>query len=312
MARRAGLEPPIPYTFLFPDRPEADEGAWQELVLDHLRLRERWQRDRVDDCDYVGPNAAASLRRDGVLFPPNGFLQERALEYARGGSVLTGIGGDSLFGYWSWLALAELLAGRRRPAPRDLTRLAKALLPKRVRLSPARRLARFITPPWLTAPAARQFVDAHARRLAATPIWWRNWVSFSAADPELVARRLSRDFIARHYDVRVQHPLVEAPIRAALARAGGRLGLGPRTAAMRAAFGEALPDAALGRESKADFSAAFWGPGSREFARRWDGTGVDTSLVEPEALRRDWLAPTPRYQGAMLLQAAWLAADRRP
>jgi asparagine synthase (glutamine-hydrolysing) len=180
-----------------------------------------------------------------------------------------------------------------------------------MRLSPARRLARFITPPWLTAPAAREFVEAHARNLAATPIWWRNWLPFSAADPELVARRLSRDFIAGHYDVRVQHPLLEAPILAALARAGGRLGLGPRTAAMRAAFGEALPDAALGRESKADFSAAFWGPASRAFARRWDGTGVDASLVAPEALRRDWLAPTPRYQGAMLIQAAWLAADRR-
>jgi hypothetical protein len=46
---------------------------------------------------------------------------------------------------------------------------------------------------------------------------------------------------------------------------------------------------------------------TREFARTWDGTGVDTDLVDPVALRENWLSPTPHAPSMTLLQQAWLS-----
>jgi asparagine synthase (glutamine-hydrolysing) len=52
-----------------------------------------------------------------------------------------------------------------------------------------------------------------------------------------------------------------------------------------------------------------WGPHSRAFAEAWEGSGLDTELVDPDALRRAW--PQAERDGRLLtvLQAAWLAAD---
>jgi asparagine synthase (glutamine-hydrolysing) len=109
----------------------------------------------------------------------------------------------------------------------------------------------------------------------------------------------------------VSHPLATPSFAAALARAGGGLGFGDRTAAMRELFGGLLPDALLARSSKATFGEVFWGDEARRFAERWDGRGVEADVVDAGALRRAWLAPTPDARGAMLLQAAWLEDDRR-
>jgi asparagine synthase (glutamine-hydrolysing) len=94
---------------------------------------------------------------------------------------------------------------------------------------------------------------------------------------------------------------------AALASAGGRLGFGDRTTAMRAIFAEALPDAVLSRPTKARYSEAFWGQRTREFAARWQGGGVDDELVDPAALKTEWLKANPHEDSAMLLHAAWLS-----
>jgi hypothetical protein len=63
----------------------------------------------------------------------------------------------------------------------------------------------------------------------------------------------------------------------------------------------------LARRQKAHFNASRFGPVSREFARTWDGRGLDTSLVDPVAVRAAWLADVPPAATAMLLQQAWLA-----
>jgi hypothetical protein len=49
---------------------------------------------------------------------------------------------------------------------------------------------------------------------------------------------------------------------------------------------------------------------TRELARRWDGDGVDTALVDPEALRNNWLSASPHAPSMALLQQAWLATQR--
>jgi hypothetical protein len=45
---------------------------------------------------------------------------------------------------------------------------------------------------------------------------------------------------------------------------------------------------------------------TRSFAREWDGSGVDTALVDPEALRENWLSKVPHLPTMNLLQQAWL------
>ncbi len=56
-------------------------------------------------------------------------------------------------------------------------------------------------------------------------------------------------------------------------------------------FGDVLPREVTHRTTKAVFSEAFFGPYAREFAQRWNGKGLDTSLVDPQRLRDTWLGP---------------------
>lgn len=76
---------------------------------------------------------------------------------------------------------------------------------------------------------------------------------------------------------------------------------------MRFLFADLLPDAVLSRSSKAWFSEARFGEGEREFARHWDGSGVDTRYVDPHSLRDFWLSPAPKGSTTPLLHVAWLA-----
>jgi len=86
--------------------------------------------------------------------------------------------------------------------------------------------------------------------------------------------------------------------------------LGDRTAIMRSLFTEVLPDQLLARPDKAVFGGAFVGRWTRDFARDWQGDGVDHDLVDPEILRASWLAEKFDFRGALLLQAAWLHQQR--
>jgi asparagine synthase (glutamine-hydrolysing) len=55
----------------------------------------------------------------------------------------------------------------------------------------------------------------------------------------------------------VIHPFLDARFLGAVARAGGRVGFGERTRAMRSLFGEPLPAALLERSTKASFNEVF-------------------------------------------------------
>jgi hypothetical protein len=79
---------------------------------------------------------------------------------------------------------------------------------------------------------------------------------------------------------------------------------------MSAIAGDVLPRELIERRTKAGFNRAFFASYSRAFAESWSGAGVDESLVDPEALRAEWLRPVPDFRTAMLLQAAWLDQRR--
>jgi asparagine synthase (glutamine-hydrolysing) len=78
---------------------------------------------------------------------------------------------------------------------------------------------------------------------------------------------------------------------------------------MRQLFGDLLPEDVLTRRTKSHFDDAFWSTYSRELAENWDGKGVDTNLVDPEALRQEWSKPRPQAVTFILLQSLALAAE---
>ena len=78
---------------------------------------------------------------------------------------------------------------------------------------------------------------------------------------------------------------------------------------MQALFSDVLPQAVLRRATKASFNHAHSGAATREFARTWDGCGVDEELVDVERLRSVWLSDEPTMGTGVLLHSAWLASE---
>ena len=307
VAQREGLASPVPLTLRFPGAPKSEETAWQELVIDELGL-ENWERREVLDADWIGELARPFLRRHGVLASSSAFLTRWMLSSAHGGSMLTGLSGDELLGRWRWRPLADRLAGRSRPRPKDAPRFAIAVLPARLRL-PAERLRLRARPPhWMTPAARRALLAQLAGPAASEPFWWCDWIRWRAGRRDVAAASGVLRLLGEEVEARVSEPLTQPRFIDALARAGGRLGFGSRAELMTANFEGLLSGALLRRSSKANFVEAFWGESSRRFAREWDGTGVDSELVDPEALRREWLAPEPDNRSSHLLQSAWLEA----
>lgn len=296
-ARRHGLPLPIPVIMRFPGDRRSDESSWQEMVLSHLRLRNAEILNLTHELDALGPTATSYLGRLGLTWPANFYMHAPILELARGGTLLTGVGGDELLGTsaprrsWRAAAVGSL--------PRSLR--AEILLRRR---PPDVRPWR-----WLTAAGRALVRRALVHEEVSWPYRWDrsldHWYAgraFAALDGTLA--RLAQD-----RGVRNINPLVDRQVLTELRLAGGRRGFPSRTEAMRWLCGELLPPALLARTGKASFGGALWGPATRAFAKRWDGTGVDARWVDAEALRRELLAPEPDFRTIMLLHQAWLASD---
>jgi Asparagine synthase len=303
-ARAQGCPPPVAVSLRYPSAPATDETDWQELVLSHLGRVEHVTLELSGELDVVGPFATAQLRQHGPLFPANVHSVAPLLEPAAGGSLLLGLGGDEVLGHHYWTPLNAVLARRARPRPRDVVRLAVAMSPSRVRGAYASRRP----PPersWLRPHADRR-VRALERRAAAEPLRFSRAVASSAGGKAL---RVACESVHRLGDaagVQVETPLLAPRFLAALARAGGGRGWGDRAATVRAITGDRLPEALLDRRDKAVFTAVFFGAHTRRFAAEWSGDGLDASLVDPDALRREWLDEEPDFRSALLLQVAWL------
>lgn len=309
VARREGLAPPLPATIRFRSASRAGETEWQERVVAHLGL-EDWVRIEIDDeLDCVGPVAAEVLRRHGLLWPPNTHFHVPLLRAAAGGSLLTGIGGDEVLSTARWGRAAALLAGRVRPEPRDLFRVALALGPQPVRRVVLRR--RFgLAFPWLHSGARSAVTEALVRDAAAEPLRVRQRLAWRLSLRYVRVGTASLELLGAEDGVRIVHPLADPEFCAALARMLRRGGESSRTAVTQEIAGGLLPREVTERPGKAAFWEAAWGPHSRAFAARWDGGGVDPELADVEALRRAFAAGERDGRLLLPLQAAWLATER--
>ena len=307
-ARREGLPLPIPITLTYPAAPDADEASWQRQVLDHLGITERVVLVVHDEHDPVGPVATRLLLRHGVMWPPNFAPTWRMMDHARGGVLLTGESGDEVFGLKRITPVTKVLKARGRADRRIYPYAARALAPAPLRRRAAlqQRYRRF----WLREPvgallACRDADDVVAYKLHAGRHAW-----------QFAARRCARRgydtvrALGAEIDVDYLQTFGEPDFVAAVAAAAGFWGWTGRTATMRHLFGDLLPRAVLERSTKAIFTDAVFTDHTREFARRWDGDGVDAALVDPDALRDNWLSACPHAPTMGLLQQAWLATQR--
>lgn len=308
LARREGLALPIPATHRFPAAPATQEDAWQDDVMRHLALPD-WVRISVtDELDAVGPVARTVLRRHGVLWPFNAHLHVPLFERAAGGSVLTGVGGDELFGPQRWWAAQAVLAGHIRPKPRHVRTVGLALAP-----APARRevLARRheIRWPWLHPQVDELINRRRAAWQARTPLRWDAAIGWWWQSRTRVVLAQTLGLLAADARTELVQPFLEPTVLGAAASRFGVRGPRDRTAAMRAVFGDVLPEPVLARCSKATFDEAFCSRHSRAFAAAWTGGGVDTSLVDSDRVAAVWNAVRPDPRSLSLMQAAWLAGE---
>ena len=308
VARAHGLDDPVPHTLRFRDAPRADEEDWQELVIRHLGL-ENWSRRVVtDELDALGPIALDVLRRYGVHWPPNTHTFQLMLEPATGGSLVTGNGGDELFHPWVGHRIALLRRGRALPRREDARWLAMWLLPTAVLAGRARRRDRFRLP-WLRPEPAREIQRGFVDELTRIEKEWAEELEVHLRSRYLEVVLGITGAMSRDAGVDLVEPFFDARYVRSVCAAAPREGFGSRTEAMRLLFGDLLPPKVTGRSTKAVFTEVFAGPETRRFAEQWTGSGVDASLVDPDALRETWLAPKVDIRSLVPIQAARLAGD---
>ena len=316
LARDRGLPAPVPVTHRFPDAPESDEARWQELVIGRLALDDWVRLEWHDEMDIVGPIAGAVLSRHGQVMPFNAHFMAPLLERARGGALVTGVGGDELFGPVDRPVLAALRYARSRPGRADLRPLAREMAPRR------RRLARVVaTHPfhefgWIR-PQVRELLARDFARAYAMPLRWDRSIDQMWRSRYVQCSRATLAALAADHDADLTTPFLDPAVLADIAGHAGAAGLGKRESSLPALAGELLPPELFERTTKASFDAAFYNRHARAFADSWDGTGVDPSLVDPALLHAEWLTPRPSANTFSLMQQAWretrrLAANPAP
>jgi hypothetical protein len=304
-ARRHGLEPPIPATLRFATAPRSQEMSWQETVVDHVGASDWLRLDIGDELEYLGEIGTRILRRHGVLWPPNSFLVTPLLERARGGSVITGDGGDEFLTGGTHGRIRGVAGRRIRPQARDAHRLAVALAPIAVRRAVRRRTSASRIP-WLRPQAQRAALAAYVRDYECDPVRFDTRLRWVARRRGTAMSLWAGQRLAADTDASLMVPFADKRFLAALADAGGACGWPSRSALLRSLFAGLLPDEVLSRSTKADFAEVVWGPRTREFIAEWSGMGVDPDLVDAEALRAAWSETSPILPAAIPLQAAWL------
>lgn len=300
VARREGLPDPVPVTWRFTGVPRADESAWQDRVVRALAVGESWRiLSADDDLDLVGPVARRLLRRYGVLHPVNLHLHLPIVEVAAGGSLLTGLGGD------------QVLAGWRRPPPRS----ARARV-GRMRHDARAWLRRQHLPlagfPWLHPPVAHEVHRAYRAEQRHEPRPLGPRIDWHLRRRDLLLTCSAFTSVAADHDVTLIQPLLDGGFLTSLAeRAGHRRHVSRDTLIAEISDGT-LPAEVTWPRRKARFLEVFFRDPTREFVGSWDGTGVDSSLVDVAALRDLWSRwPIPGGT-AGLVQQLWLAANPPP
>jgi asparagine synthase (glutamine-hydrolysing) len=309
VARREGLELPLPITLSYPDAADSDEARWQRAVLDHLDVAERIVLTVHGEHDPLGPVATPVLRRHGLVWPPNFAPTVRMMGMAKGGVLLTGEGGDEAFGLKRVTPLTKVLKSRGRAAPGVYADVPSALAPAAFRRRAAFRNR--YRRPWLRPDVEEALSHHDARDVAAFALHaGRNTWQFATRRSARLGYETVR-VLGADMDVTYVQAFAEPALVASVASGSGFLGWSGRTATMRDLFGDLLPREILERRTKARFAKAVFTHHTHDFARTWNGSGVDTDLVDPEALRDTWLSPDPHAPSMPLLQQAWLAQRTR-
>jgi hypothetical protein len=225
---------------------------------------------------------------------------------ASGGTYLTGVGGDELFEPNHLSALALALT-RKVPLRRAYVRTAlQQMGPAYLR---ARRYRSVIpVEPWLQPDASRSFVNDIADQLARQRVWFGDQVRFDVwRERSRQALECTLGAFGNTLDTTVVHPFQDPLFLAAIACRYPRAAWKSRGEAMTELFGDVLHAKVRSRRTKASFDSIFFNDPSRAFVREWDGSGVDTSLVNVDSLRAAWTAPSVDARSLSILQAAWLA-----
>jgi asparagine synthetase B (glutamine-hydrolysing) len=304
VARRHGLPDPIPLTARFAAHPSTWETEWQERTIAHLGLRE-WNRFEVaGELDALGPIATGALERHGLYWPPNAHTMLLFAGRAGRGAVLTGGGGDELFSPWGYRRIPLDTLRTLRPRRRVAKWAAWSALPLAARQALLHRRRPPVALPWLQ-PAANARLAALERAERPSRTWREELRRYLASRYLEVVQRTLRTFAA-DAGTRLVEPFYDLRLARAVAAIAPPGGFGDRGDALEALFSDLLPRDVLRRSTKATFTGALWGPRAGAFAAAWDGTGLDTTLVDPVALRRAWAAETPDGRTATMLQHLWL------
>jgi len=299
VARRAGLPEPIPVTLCFPSVNTAQEGEWQQRVVEALALRE-WERIVVDDqLDFVGPYAERHLTAHGVLFPPNVHFHAPMLDFARGGVLLTGLDGDGVLGSWKYghLWTRRLNTYKGVVAAEALaTTFARPLL---------RRKPRHDGYEWLVPEVRSRMLLRDAEERWDEPIVWRAREEWVAGRRYLNMAEHSLGLVAAASGAAVHHPLLDPRFIGALASLRPIRGWPNRATLVRDLFADHLPVPVFQRRTKATFDDAVYCDASKAVMAR---AGTDKLPPEVDGPR---LVHVLRSGDAgplgMLIQHLWLA-----
>lgn len=305
-ARRRGYADPIPLTLRHPALDSAAHIENQERVVGHLRLQDWAIVEVSDDLDLIGPAAARVLLGAGLVWPPHLHTLLPLFERSRDGVLNIASGLVDFFAFWRWAPLASVLAGHRRPTPRDVGLFLTTLVPASARARIARR--RGIPPPmpWLRPDAERRVLSMLTGRQAHVPL------RFDQAALTQVTHRCgsvglaSIDALAALTGATVAQSAASLDLIGTFARAGGWHGFGSQADMLDRIAGHMLPEGALEPRRSPDPSGVYFGERSRGFAAAWSGDGLDPTIIDPVALRKEWLSDQPDWRSAGLLQYAWL------
>lgn len=291
VARDRGLPLPIPVSLVFPQASLAAEDEWQELVISRLQLPDWHRLIFTDELDIVGDLARATLARHGLQWPFNAYFHVPIMQLARGGSVLTGVGGDELFSAGTWHRENLVLSRRARPLALDPARFVLSASPRVVK---HRYLKAKLGPEkyprtWLTPAANAEAIDRRVDSIAVESLSFRRTLARSwwPRRSRLVSLQALAELAA---DVEAQcvSPLCAPEVLGAIMKQQGWRAFDNRSRAMAELVGDLLPVDLTSRPTKAGFAQVFFNRAAREFADAWDGTGLDPAIVNAPELQRIW------------------------
>ncbi len=310
LAAREGLPPPIAATKVFPGQSETEESEWQELVIRHLGIRDWVREEFYDEFDLLGPAASKSLRVHGPLWPATCHNRAPQIAIAADGWYLGGEGGDEMLGEFRATPWVQMRARSRSSARRTAKEFVKVFGPRPVRRTLVRRrLSRDELRPWLRPDAEKWFRESLIEDDVSRPLTYPASLQHFLRRRAVQAALRNLRAIGRTLNVTYGQPLLDPEFAAALAHLGGRLGYPDRTTTMRAVFSDLLPRSVLERESKATFNSVYAHHHTRAFIETWDGSGLDSDLIDADALLKIWQQPVIHGGTFQLLHLAWLHAN---